>query len=406
MAKKPSVGAGRRASAKAKAEKSSPPAPARNAAPARSAVRKASKAADPEVTTRPAAFDPDAYKFVLTPPNAPAAHQEPEFEYLGELPDSYGTRKLFLVARDPHFLFSYWDFTEGQFIELSQRASDGNVFLQLYLDNGEKLQQIQANSRSRSWYLQANRPGASFYAELGVYRDGKFEVAARSAVITAPPDTVSWRTDAKFVTLPFHLPFRVLLDLIRQQMRPGEELVDALARLQEEGFEFPFDVARTGVQGQGQGGAANGVYDYLGEEVYRRIRVGSHDITEVLRRRLEQEKSTSSGQWPGSSLSSPFGGKQRGFFMNVNAELIIYGGTDPKAKVRIAGQDIQLREDGTFTFHFNLPDGQFHIPVEAEAPDKQETRSALLSFLRMSDHSGDVKQTPQTPRPEPFGRQG
>ncbi len=402
MAKKPSVGAGRRASAKAKAAKSSPAkkAPASRA----SHPAKASLPVDPEVAVRPADFDPDAYKFVLTPPNAPQAHQEPEFEYLGELPDSYGTRKLFLVARDPHFLFVYWDFTEGQFIELSQRASDGNVFLQLYLDNGEKLQQIQANSRSRSWYLQANRPGASFYAELGVYRDGKFEVAARSAVITAPPDTVSWRTDAKFVTLPFHVPFRVLLEMIREHMKPGEELAEALARLQEEGFEFPFDVERTGVQGKGAGG--NGVYDYLGEEVYRRIRVGSHDITEVLRRRLEQEKSTSSGQWPGSSLSSPFGGAPRGFFMNVNAELIIYGGTDPKAKVRIAGKDIALREDGTFTFHFNLPDGQFHIPIEAEAPDKEETRSALLSFLRMSDYSGDVKQTPQTPRPEPFGRQG
>lgn len=357
---------------------------------------------DPEVTAQPVPINPEAYKFVLTPP-APIAPPVPAYEYLGELPDAYGTKKLFLVARDPYFLFAYWDLTPDQFNELVHQADGGNVFLHLHLEGGERLQQIAVPGWTKNWYLHANRPGATFYAELGIYRGGQFQAVARSGNASAPPDTVSWRTEARFATLPFHVSFRELVDLIGRHIRPGEELVDALTRLQEEGFAFPFDVHHVP---RGQGNEA--VYDYLGEALYRRYRVGSFDFTEILRRRWEENRTLSSGQWATSgaftSPSSWGAPAQRDFFMHVNAELIFYGGTDPKARLRIDGRDVALREDGTFTYHFNLPDGRFHIPIEATSPDGQEMRSALLSFLRMSDYAGDVTATPQTPRPEPTGR--
>jgi hypothetical protein len=81
--------------------------------------------------------------------------------------------------------------------------------------------------------------------------------------------------------------------------------------------------------------------------------------------------------------------------MHVNAELIIYGGTDPQAKVRIDGHPIKLRDDGTFSYHFTFPDGRYFIPIEAESPDGVETRSAMLSFLRITDTIGEVTKTPQ-----------
>src|SRR5277367_6500533 len=31
-----------------------------------------------------------------------------------ELPESYGTRQLFLAARDPHWLYAHWDFSREQ----------------------------------------------------------------------------------------------------------------------------------------------------------------------------------------------------------------------------------------------------------------------------------------------------
>ncbi len=64
--------------------------------------------------------------------------------------------------------------------------------------------------------------------------------------------------------------------------------------------------------------------------------------------------------------------------MHVNAEVIFYGGTDPQAKVTIAGRPVQLQPDGTFRYHFKFPDNEFEIPIVAVSPDGVETRSATL----------------------------
>ena len=85
-----------------------------------------------------------------------------------------------------------------------------------------------------------------------------------------------------------------------------------------------------------------------------------------------------------SSVSSPFGGaeRQRGFWFNVNAELIIYGATEPDATVTIGDRKIKLRPDGTFSFRFALPDGEYPLPAAAHSADGEETREARLEFSR------------------------
>jgi hypothetical protein len=101
-----------------------------------------------------------------------------------------------------------------------------------------------------------------------------------------------------------------------------------------------------------------------------------------------------------SSLSSGFvsswgGPVERGFFMHVNAEVIFYGGTDPRAKVTVAGQPIQLQPDGSFRYHFKFPDSDFEIPIVAVSPDGKETRSAVLFFRRDTSRQGEVGATNQ-----------
>ena len=100
----------------------------------------------------------------------------------------------------------------------------------------------------------------------------------------------------------------------------------------------------------------------------------------------------------GASWSAqPFGESERGFFMHVNAEVIFYGGTDPRAKVTIDGQPVQLQPDGTFRYHFKFPDNNFEIPIIAVSPDGVETRSATLYFKRETTRQGDVGATAQPP---------
>jgi len=108
--------------------------------------------------------------------------------------------------------------------------------------------------------------------------------------------------------------------------------------------------------------------------------------------------------WSGASESVSSFSSQRGFYMHVNAEVIFYGGTDPKAKVTIGGKPIALNPDGTFRYHFVFPDGDFEIPIVATSPDGVETRSATLKFVRNSARHGEVTDTPQPPLGEPMGR--
>lgn len=359
----------------------------------------------PSSATSPAPVVPAASTQVV-PPKLEAL---PAYEFLGTLPESYGTKKLFLVARDPHILFAYWDLTREQYQDATRGAHDGKVFLEVYALGEGRVQQIHVWDSHKNWYLQVNRPDTSFVAQLGYYRhDGGFEVLARSSEVRTPRDTLSPHTDARFVTIPFHVSFRELYDLIAAQVQPGEDLAETLARLQKTDFEFPFQaqVPRDLTEKE-----SDELLGYLGDEEVRRRMVGSFEITEILKKRFETMQS--SGQWNSSggawvtSVSSPFGasfGKERGFHMHVNAELIIYGGTEPNAKVRIDGNDITLSKDGTFSYHFVFPDGQFHIPIDATSADGVEMRSALLSFLRMTDIEGDVRKTGQPTMDEPIGR--
>ncbi len=361
-------------------------------------------------SSRPSSSSPSPV--VKTPEEAPLpgkAEPLPAYEFLGYLPDSYGSKKLFLVARDPHILFAYWDLTQSQYQEAARSAHDGKVFLEVYVPNEGRVQQIHVWDSHKNWYIQVNRPDTNFIAQLGYYRpDGGFEILARSAEVRTPRDTLSPNTDAKFVTIPFNVSFHELYDLIASQSQPGEELVDTLARLQKSDYELPFQAR---VPRDLTPKESDELLSYLGDEEVRRQMVGSFEITEILRKRYES--ALSSGQWTSSagawvtSASSPFGasfGKERGFHMHVNAELIIYGGTTPDAKVRIDGQDITLSKDGTFSYHFVFPDGQFHIPIDATSADGVETRSALLSFLRLTALQGDVRKTGQPTLDEPIGR--
>src|ERR1700761_1683006 len=349
---------------------------------------------------------------VVSAPAAPAPQLPkdlPAYEFLGYRPESYGSKKLFLVARDPHILFAYWDLSHVQYQEAARAAHDGKIFLEVYVPNEGRVQQIHVWDSHKNWYLQVNRPDTTFIAQLGYYRgDGGFEVIARSSEVRTPRDSLSPNTDARFVTIPFNIPFRELYDLIAAQAQPGEALAETLARLQKNDFDLPFQAR---VPRDLTPKESDELLEYLGDEEVRRRMVGSFDITEILKKRFETM--VSSGQWGSSagawvtSVSSPFGasfGRERGFHMHVNAELIIYGGTTPDAKVRVDGHDISLSKDGTFHYHFTFPDGNFHIPIDATSADGAETRTALLSFLRMTELEGDVRKTGQPRIDEPIGR--
>jgi hypothetical protein len=105
-----------------------------------------------------------------------------------------------------------------------------------------------------------------------------------------------------------------------------------------------------------------------------------------------------------TGISSPYAAaaaRPPGFWFNINAELIIYGATEPDAKVSIAGHRIRLRPDGTFSYRFAFPDGKYALPTIAVAAGGDDARVAEMEFSRRTDYSGEVGTVAQDPSLRP-----
>jgi hypothetical protein len=511
-----------------------------------------------------------------TQPEEPSQHvpaidpaTRPEFENLGELPARYN--QMFSIARDPHWLFTYWDFDYAQFPATRQLA------LQVFCE-GQLETTVDINEIARNWYIPVQRADASYRVIFG-YRDsaGAWHQVGEAGPTRTPPESVSSDWNSQFATVPFHLSFNLLLDVIAAANASGEPLTKALGDLERASLKMP------GTSSDYQIDQLKILEALLGKDLLERLFslssgvLGSSEVTQFLRRELETKldsgaasellargrlaemlapgetslfsgvlkaaitselssagvtsfgaetssagvtsfgaetssagvtsfgaevssfgsvseslsswqtevspllagaessgalgsaavssfgesfsslelaslassesllswqaalagggaseflslssetlssggfSSESQALWSGleSNLSSwselssesslfsglgaswsgqPFSQPERGFFMHVNAEVIFYGGTDPRAKVYIAGQPVELYPDGTFRYHFKLPDQEFEIPIVAVSPDNVEARTAILSLRRATERRGDVGATAQ-----------
>lgn len=74
--------------------------------------------------------------------------------------------------------------------------------------------------------------------------------------------------------------------------------------------------------------------------------------------------------------------RPRQFWLIADAELIVYGATEPDATVMIGDRQIQLNPDGTFRFQMSFQDGLINYPIVAVAADGEQTRSIHMKFNR------------------------
>jgi hypothetical protein len=74
--------------------------------------------------------------------------------------------------------------------------------------------------------------------------------------------------------------------------------------------------------------------------------------------------------------------RPRQFWLVADAELIVYGATEPDATVTIGGKEIQLSPDGTFRFQMSFQDGLIDYPIVAVAADGEQQRSIQMKFTR------------------------
>src|SRR5216110_770908 len=178
----------------------------RSAASAGSAVTEQSFKVPPillegDEPSAPAAGGP-GQRYALGP-RPPVEHIGASGE-LGELPEAYGTEKLLLAARDPHWLYAHWDLTREQLQGYNARSADGHLVLRIYKDTagGQPCNEVHVHPESVNWFINVAEAGAKFLAELGFYTaNSKWNTISTSGATITPPDTLSEDTSAWFATL-------------------------------------------------------------------------------------------------------------------------------------------------------------------------------------------------------------
>ncbi len=94
-----------------------------------------------------------------------------------------------------------------------------------------------------------------------------------------------------------------------------------------------------------------------------------------------------------ASQSHPGNGKRQFPFL-VDAELVVFGVTDPGAHVTLRGEPVRLQPDGTFRMRFNLPDRRQVLPVVASSGDGVEQRTIVLAVERNTKVMEPVTREP------------
>ncbi len=258
-------------------------------------------------------------------------------------PPGYGDNKIVILVRDPWWIFTYWEIRrdrEEDVINKIRSSGDEAVksILRVYdvTDvnfngrNAHSYFDIDLKGLANNWYINVGSPDRSWLVDIGIVtKKGNFYLLARSNSVRTPRYGMSEKLDAEW-------------------MIPEDEYWKMF------GLSGGFGIGK-----------------------------GSLEVRELFKKRLEEQISSAQVSSAASFYRKPEG--KRKFWLVVNTELIVYGATEPDAKVTVQGKSINLRPDGTFTLRFALPDGKQVIPVEAASSDKTDKRRITPVIARKTE---------------------
>jgi hypothetical protein len=315
------------------------------------------------------------------PPGQPERHE-------AALPDAYGTGRLLLAASDPHWLYAHWDLTHEQQRHYNALSADHHLAVRVYPGaiGARPVTEVHVHPESRHWFIHVDRADTRYAAELGYYRRRHEWVAvAVSPPAVTPADSASTDQTVRFATIPAHTRQTQLAALAKQRVP---------AHLP------PADEARE-----------RALAELVAQQLARQDEASSAEIPELIRGLGEKGISPTPLAQPAplggevENVSSPMAPAEQcpgGFWFSINAELVIYGATEPGASLTIGGWPIASRPDGTFSCRCSLPDGDHAVTVSAMSAEG-ELRQAKLTFSRRTDYQGAAAAAPQDLSLQPPG---
>ena len=320
-------------------------------------------------------------------------------EGLPELPDGYGESRIVLMPRDPQWAYTYWDVSNEHKEQLRSQGGQ-QLALRIYdvsdinLDyqSPHSIQEYPCDELAREWYLPIPVSDRDYVIDIG-YRcvDGRWLVLARSARVHVPPVYPSDWIEDVFITVNFEEDLRgkSVYELVPPAKRAAA--TTASSTNQNPIYDQIFDMAES-AEALRVAGSLFGSMQHVPGSMVPQQAISSYVFPSGV------------GMWatpgvPGvptvsgltmsgvgmsgvgfSASAIPM--RPRKFWLIADAELIVYGATEPDATVTIGGRPIKLNPDGTFRFQMSFQDGLIDYPIMAVAADGEQTRSIHMKFNR------------------------
>jgi uncharacterized protein len=307
-------------------------------------------------------------------------------EGFGDLPAGYGESRIVLLPRDPQWAYAYWDIPIEHKNEIRQQGGQ-QLALRIYditdidlnIQSPHSIQEYAVDEMTREWYIPIPVSDRSYTIDIG-YRcgDGRWLVLARSASISIPPVYPSDWVEDIFITVPWEedLAGKTFVKLVPPSQKKVEDSQFAGSNERNEIYDRIFGVSESN-EFMRINGSIYGSMQHLPSESLSSFVFPSGVGMWAL-------PTTSGVNMSGVGMSGigMVGSRERQFWLVADAELIVYGATEPDATVTIGNRKIELSPDGTFRFQMSFQDGNIDYPIIAVAKDGEQSRSIHMTFDR------------------------
>jgi hypothetical protein len=319
---------------------------------------------------------------------------------LPELPDGYGEARIVLMSRDAQWAYVYWDVPNEQREPLRQQGGQ-QLGLRLYdvteIDLNQyrphSVQQYAIDEFAHHWYMPIPVSDRDYIAEIGyVTGTGHWLSLARSNTVRIPPVYPSDWVDNQFATIAWEEELRGkhIGTLVSPDRTPGGTMHEQMFAVSQPDAAQRLDGSMFGSMQQLPTSAISSFVFPSGMGLWAAPTVSGMGLwsfpsaSGVAGWGLPTPSGMGLSGMGWSASAPPV--RSRRFWLLGDAELIVYGATEPDATVTIGGEPIQLNPDGTFRLQMSFQDGVLNFPIMAVAEDGEQMRQIQLRFVRETPH--------------------
>jgi len=245
--------------------------------------------------------------------------------------------RVVIIVRDPYWLQVYWELTRSSLerarVAMGQNWHGARPILRLHEVTADGttssarrvVRHVEIHGCVNTWYIDVKDPPKCYQVDVGYLAvNGQFYSLARSNVVSTP------------------------------QVVPGQKLDHNWTPVAKD-FDRIY--------------AMSGGY-------------GHENSSEELREVFEEHLQRPINQRFGFGLPTNEANKDQPFNLEVDAELIIFGASDPDVQVSLRGQPVKLNPDGSFMVRFNMPDRRQVFPIIASRGEGGPQRTIVLAVER------------------------